>query len=233
MILTTTIGSFPKPSFLPLSDWFKGEKGTDNERPTSVYQEEKKKMGSQYESLVNEASKQVINDQIACGIDIVTDGEVRRENYIHYHCRHLKGIDFKILTEKTARTGNYNCWLPTITKKIEFNGYFLDKEFKLNQSVSNKPIKATIPGPLTIADTISDNFYHEEKKMCFDLGEVINKEIKNLVDAGCRYIQIDEPLFAENQKKRSSLGLIILNVAFTALTIAIKLYTYVVAILIK
>ena len=58
MILTTTIGSFPKPSFLPLSDWFKGEKGTDNERPTSVYQEEKKKMGSQYESLVNEASKQ-------------------------------------------------------------------------------------------------------------------------------------------------------------------------------
>ena len=85
MILTTTIGSFPKPSFLPLSDWFKGEKGTDNERPTSEYQEEKHKMGSQYESLVNEASKQVIDDQIACGIDIVTDGEVRRENYIHYH----------------------------------------------------------------------------------------------------------------------------------------------------
>ena len=207
MILTTTIGSFPKPSFLPLSDWFKGEKGTDNERPTSAYQEEKYKMGSQYESLVNEASKQVINDQIACGIDIVTDGEVRRENYIHYHCRHLKGIDFKILTEKTARTGNYNCWLPTITKKIEFNGYFLDKEFKLNQSVSNKPIKATIPGPLTIADTISDNFYHEEKKMCFDLGEVINKEIKNLVDAGCRYIQIDEPLFARKSKEALEFGI--------------------------
>ena len=97
MILTTTIGSFPKPSFLPLSDWFKGEKGTDNERPTSEYQEEKHKMGSQYESLVNEASKQVIDDQIACGIDIVTDGEVRRENYIHYHCRHLKGIDLSLI----------------------------------------------------------------------------------------------------------------------------------------
>ena len=83
-------------------------------------------MGEEYEVQIKHASESIIKDQIECGIDIITDGEVRRENYIHYHCRHLGGIDFEKLTKKTARTGNYDCWLPTITNKIEFIG--LDHE---------------------------------------------------------------------------------------------------------
>ena len=52
-------------------------------------------------------------------LKIITDGEIRRENYIHYHCRHINGIDFNNLTKKVARTGNYECMLPTITNKVE------------------------------------------------------------------------------------------------------------------
>ena len=98
-------------------------------------------MGEEYEVQIKLASQSIIKDQIECGIDIITDGEVRRENYIHYHCRHLSGIDFQKLTKKTARTGNYDCWLPTITNKVEFNGSFLNKEYELNQSISKNPIK--------------------------------------------------------------------------------------------
>ena len=76
----------------------------------------------------------------------------------------------------------------------------LNKEYEFNQSISIKPIKVTIPGPLTITDTIADEFYHDHKKLGVDLGEAINKEIKSLVNSGCKYIQVDEPLFAENQK---------------------------------
>ena len=206
MILTTTIGSFPKPSFLPLSDWFKGEKGTDNERPTSEYQEEKHKMGSQYESLVNEASKQVIDDQITCGIDIVTDGEVRRENYIYYQCRQIEGIDFKTVTHKSVRAGAFEADLPTIIKPVSLRAPILGRDYKTAQQFTNKPVKITIPGPMTITDSIADEFYNDDKKLGADLGNALNQEILSLVEAGCQYIQVDEPVFARKPEKALEYG---------------------------
>ena len=104
-MLTTVIGAYPKPSFLKLPDWFNAKGGTDTTNPTANYNIAIEKMGKEVESIFIKAAKEVINDQIECGIDIVTDGEVRRENYIHYHCRHLEGIDFTKLTKKIARTG--------------------------------------------------------------------------------------------------------------------------------
>ena len=207
MILTTTIGSYPKPDYLKIPDWFQGEKGTDAEHPTKGWEEAMKSIGPNIEDLLARATQEVISDQIECGIDIVTDGEVRRENYIHYHCRFLKGIDFDNLTKKTARTGNYDCWLPTIINKVEFDKPFLSNEFKLNQKLSSKPLKITIPGPLTITDTIADNYYQDNKRLGIDLSIAINHEIKNLCHSGCQYIQIDEPLFARKSKEAINFGI--------------------------
>ena len=206
MILTTTIGSYPKPSYLKVPDWFQGEKGTDAEYPTQGWEDAIKDLGSDFENIINKATLEVISDQIECGIDIVTDGEVRRENYIHYHCRFLKGIDFSNLTKKTARTGNYDCYLPTIVDQVKFEKPFLSNEFKTNQNISSKPIKVTIPGPLTITDTIADSYYNDNKKLGFDLSVAINNEIKDLANAGCKYIQIDEPLFARKTEEAISFG---------------------------
>ncbi|SVA84439.1 uncharacterized protein METZ01_LOCUS137293, partial [marine metagenome] len=191
MILTTTIGSYPKPDYLKIPDWFQGEKGTDAEYPTKGWEEAIKSLGSDFEAIINKATQEIISDQIECGIDIITDGEVRRENYIHYHCRFLKGIDFDNLTKQTARTGNYDCYLPTIVNKVEFDKPFLSNEFKINQKFSSKPVKVTIPGPLTITDTIADDYYKDNKKLGIDLSIAINNEVKILADSGCNYIQID------------------------------------------
>ena len=88
-MITTVIGAYPKPSYIKLTDWFNAKGGTDTENPTKFYTEEINKMGNQAEDLFSKATKEIIEDQINCGIDIVTDGEVRRENYIHYHCRNI------------------------------------------------------------------------------------------------------------------------------------------------
>ena len=206
-MLTTVIGSYPKPNYLKITDWFNAKGGTDTENPTKYYYKEVKQMGEKTEELFLQAATEVIKDQIECGIDIVTDGEVRRENYIHYHCRHIAGVDFETLTEKVARTGNYKCWLPTITAKVEAQDSFLVHDWKVSQKLSSKPVKITIPGPMTIADTIANTYYKSDDKMGFDLAEVINVEIKRLQKAGCKYIQVDEPLFARKPQQAIDFGI--------------------------
>jgi len=206
-MITTVIGAYPKPSYLKLTDWFNTEGGTDTVRPTSRYLGDLKKMGKSAESIFLKATEEIVNDQIECGIDIVTDGELRRENYIHYHCRHLSGIDFNKLNEKSARTGNYKCLLPTIVNKIEAQDSFLEFDFIKAQKISTKPIKMTLPGPMTIADTISNEYYKSDEKLGKDLAKAINIEIKRLKNVGCKYIQVDEPLFARKPKEALSYGI--------------------------
>ncbi len=206
-MLTTVIGAYPKPDYLKITDWFNAKGGTDTANPTKFYENEIKKMGSNAELIFNKAAKEVIRDQLDCGIDIITDGEIRRENYIHYHCRYLNGVDFNTITEKVARTGNYKCWLPTITNKISAADPFLVDEWKNNQSLSNKPVKVTIPGPMTITDTIANTYYKSDEEMGYDLAIAINTEIKRLVDAGCKYIQVDEPLFARKPDNALAFGI--------------------------
>jgi 5-methyltetrahydropteroyltriglutamate--homocysteine methyltransferase len=181
-MLTTVIGSYPKPSFLKLPDWFNAKGGTDTKHPTEAYNNAIKSMGDEAESIFLKAAKEVIEDQIECGIDIVTDGEVRRENYIHYHCRHLEGIDFNKLTKKIARTGNYECWLPTITNKVEAKDSFLVHDWSVAQNISSQPVKITMPGPMTITDTIANDYYTSNRELGEDLAKAINFELNRLVD---------------------------------------------------
>ena len=121
--------------------------------------------------------------------------------------QYLEGIDFEKLTEKVARTGNYKCWLPTIIGKVKAKESFLVKEWNSNQKLTPKPLKITIPGPMTIADTIANTYYKSDEKMGEDLADAINVEIKRLVDVGCKYIQVDEPLFARKPENALNFGI--------------------------
>jgi len=216
-MITTVIGAFPKPNYLNIPDWFRAKGGTDTQHPTKGYLEAINKMGDDAEKIILRATKEIIEDQIECGIDIITDGEVRRENYIHYHCRHIKGIDFNKLTKKIARTGNYECFLPTITNKVEAKKPFLANEWIQTQKLSSKPVKITLPGPMTITDTIANEYYDSNEKLGFDLAKVINVEVKKLVKEGCEYIQIDEPLFARKPEEAINYGITNLEKCFEGL----------------
>ena len=199
---TTTIGSYPKPSYLRIPDWFQNEDNSpkDWEKAWSL-------LGNKKDELIKKACQEIIKEQETAGIDIITDGEVRRENYILYHCRHLKGIDFSKLTKKVVRSGSYESWFPTITSKVFAGESFLSKEWKMSQSFTKCPVKITIPGPMSISDNISNEYYSDSKTMGIDLGNAINTEIKRLVDSGCRYIQVDEPLFARKPSEAIDYGI--------------------------
>ena len=154
-IKTTCIGAYPKPDYVPIIDWFdssEGEQNTCDSRATLSYQQRLEEAGDNAETLFVKAAAEVIADQVECGIDVPTDGEVRRENYIHYHCRHFKGIDFDNLTRVLARDGAADMELPTISGKIAvMSEHFLPHDFKTAQACTDRPIKVTVPGPITIA----------------------------------------------------------------------------------
>lgn len=206
-IRTTTIGAYPKPDFLPVTDWFSLDYGgTTAEKPTAHYARELAQMGEQAEAQFVRAARSVIRDQEAAGIDILTDGEVRRENYVHYHCRHLSGIDFDRLTEQELRNGAYKASLPTITAPVRAMAPFLPHDWKTAQAMTDRPVKITLPGPMTIGDTVADAFYGDAKTRGQDLAEALNKEVRALADVGCRHIQIDEPVFARKVNEALDYG---------------------------
>ncbi|MBM08578.1 MAG: 5-methyltetrahydropteroyltriglutamate--homocysteine methyltransferase [Magnetovibrio sp.] len=204
---TTTIGSYPKPTETPVDDWFMANK-SDTERRKSKglianwnpgeYEKAISEAGDNAETLFLAATKQIINDQVTAGIDVPTDGEVRRENYIWYQCRNLNGISFDQTTHKSVRDGAYEADLPTINGAISLKETRLEYDWRAAQQFTKNPVKVTLPGPLTIADSIANNFYEDPKKLGVKLAEALNKEVRALAEAGCIYIQVDEPVFARN-----------------------------------
>ena len=204
---TTTIGSYPKPDCLPVSDWFSDPAGPDTQDPTAHYESDLARLGEEAEELFRRAAAEVITDQIEAGVDIVTDGEVRRENYIHYHCRHLRGITFAEVEEKALREGNYRARLPVIQGKVEAGAGFLVSDWTAAQESSAHPVKVTLPGPMTIGDTLVNRHYEDERVLGKDLGEALRVEVCRLAEAGCRHIQIDEPLFARRPDAALAFGI--------------------------
>ncbi len=194
-MLTTTIGAWPKPEGVPIRDWFQKEGGTDTPEPTTGYAETLRRYGARLEAILDRATMEVVREQVDLGIDIPTDGEIRRENFIHYHCRHLVGIDFEALAERQRR--EHQVLLPTITGPVEAGPPFLVRDWHVAQSATKKPVKITVPGPLTIGDNVADDYYRGDARgRGAALADALNVEIRRLAEAGCPVIQIDEPAFA-------------------------------------
>ena len=205
-LMTTTIGAYPKPDFVPIPDWFRAEEGPDTSRPTGGYLEAIARMGEEAETLFARGVAEAVADQVEAGIDVPTDGEIRRENYIHYHCRHIEGIDFDTLTPKAVRGGTYTAELPSITGPVRARDHFLADDWRLAQSCTDRPVKITMPGPMTIADTTVDLHYDDARRLGADLAEAVNAEVRSLAEAGCRWIQIDEPVFARKPDQALDYG---------------------------
>lgn len=198
-IRTTCIGAYPKPDYINIADWSESASAAGENPETRGFTYVAGEPERVSDSLLDRATREAVRDQVASGIDIPTDGEQRRENYIHYHCRHMTGIDFDLLTTKLHRNGAAIADLPTITGRIESTGaHFLDRDYRVAQSCTNKPVKITVPGPVTIIDTTANTFYENDRELAFDLAAALNVEIRALAAAGCRHIQVDEPLFVRN-----------------------------------
>ncbi len=205
-LLTTTIGAYPKPDYIPTPDWFR-DGGTGLSSPTEAYQKYLTNLPNNIEEILDRGTQEAVNDQVNVGIDIPTDGEIRRENYIHYHCRYIDGIDFSNLTPKSSRQGAWKANLPTITGPLKALDHFLPRDYRIAQAATDRPVKITVPGPMTITDSIADVHYNDDKRLEAALSAALNEEILALVKAGCTWIQVDEPVFARNPDKALDYGI--------------------------
>ena len=204
---TTCIGAYPKPDYVPVTDWFQvGHDADDyNERVLKVWEAAQT---PEAVALMDKATGEVVLDQIDCGIDVPTDGEVRRENYVHYQCRHFDGFDFEGLTRRVLRNGAYVSELPTIRGAVKARGEsVLVRDWQVAEAAAGRPVKITLPGPMTISDTTADAFYKDAETRCEDLAIALNAEVLALAKEGCKYIQIDEPIFARKPDEALAYGL--------------------------
>ena len=206
---TTVIGAYPKPQYVPVSDWF----DLPDRDYAGRWAHEMEAAGEDAEASFVRAAAEVIADQVEAGIEVVTDGEVRRENYIHYHCRHLTGFDFDDRAESTLR-GVLTTTLPTITGAVAAGEAFLPHDWRAAQATTDHPVKVTIPGPLTISDSTVDRHYGDRAALVADLGVAVNSEVRALADAGCTHIQVDEPVFARRLDDALSFGVDALAACF-------------------
>lgn len=212
---TTTIGAYPKPDCTPVHDWFLAHKD-EQERNASTgllenwtpgeYERSLADAGGEAEARFLDATRQIIEDQVGAGVDVPTDGEVRRENYIFYQCRRLHGISFEKTTHKSVRQGAFEADLPTIVGPISLREPRLDEDWRIAQQFTSNPVKITLPGPLTIADSVANRYYDDPKTLGAHLAEALNQEVLALAEAGCRYIQVDEPVFARKPEAALDYG---------------------------
>lgn len=179
-LLTTLVGSLPKPSWL----------GTEPQTYSTFHD-----LGAALTEAQDDATIVAIREQEVAGLDIVSDGEQRREHYIRHIVRRLSGFDFGDPRDKVTRGGRYTVKVPRITGPIRRTESILAHDLRVLKTYATRPVKITLPGPLTIMDTALDEFYGDRRTLAFDLAAALNAEARELAAAGCDLIQIDEPCF--------------------------------------
>lgn len=179
---TTVVGNYPKI----ISD-----KNAPNLRNSLNAWEQKKISSDQLEEVYQETIQRVLKEQSQAGIGIVTDGQIRWDDLVTPLARNISGFEMGGL----IRFFNNNVYYrrPVVKSKLSFRTYSTVEQFKFAGAHSSKPVKVVLPGPLTFAQLAWDEHYHNLEQLTLDLAEILHQEVLGLENAGCQYIQLDEP----------------------------------------
>ena len=129
------------------------------------------------------------------GVDVVGDGEQSRQHFVHGFLEFVDGIDFGRKTKMGIRNNRYDAMVPTVVSTLRLRGRVHAAEAKLARAHTNRKLKFTLPGPMTIVDTIADTHYGDKIKMAMAFAELLNQEARALEADGVDIIQFDEPAF--------------------------------------
>jgi 5-methyltetrahydropteroyltriglutamate--homocysteine methyltransferase len=177
---TTIAGSLPKPSWLaePNRLW----------APWRL-------SGEDLAAAKDDATLLAIKLQEDAGIDIVGDGEQARQHFVHGFLEAVDGIDFDKRVEMGIRNDRYKAMCPTVVGELSLRGRVHAREARLARAHTGRKLKFTLPGPMTIVDTIADAHYGDRVKMAFAFAGLLNEEARGLAADGVDVIQFDEPAF--------------------------------------
>jgi 5-methyltetrahydropteroyltriglutamate--homocysteine methyltransferase len=152
------------------------------------------------------------------GLDIVGDGEQSRQHFVHGFLEQVEGIDFEHKVKMGIRNNRYDAMVPQVVAPLRLKGRVHAVEAQLARAHTKKKLKFTLPGPMTIVDTVADRFYGDKVKMAFAFAELLNQEALALQADGVDIIQFDEPAFNVYMKEAADWGVQALERAAQGLT---------------
>ncbi len=203
MFDTCIAGSLPKPGWLA---------------ETEKLWPQWRASGPELESAKRDATLLAIKEQEDAGLDIVGDGEQARQHFVHGFVERVEGIDFEHKVKMGIRNNRYDAMVPQVVAPLRLTGRVHAMEARAARAHTTRRLKFTLPGPMTIVDTVADRYYGDKVKLAFAFAELLNQEALALQADGVDIIQFDEPAFNVYMKDAAEWGVAALERAAQGLT---------------
>lgn len=202
---TSLVGSYPQP------DWLIDRQKLAKEVPARVRTQELWRVSPEWLAQAqDDATILAIRDQERAGLDIITDGEIRRESYSNRFATALEGIDLDHPGTVLSRTGRLNL-VPRVVGAVRRKHPVQVRDVQFLRANTDRLIKMTVPGPFTMSQQAQNDHYDTEEALAMDYAVAVNEEIKDLFAAGADYVQIDEPYMQAYPEKARQFGVKALN----------------------
>jgi len=211
LLPTTLVGSYPQP------DWLIDRQRLSKQVPRVRASDLWLVAPGELEAAQDDATVLAIRDQERAGLDIITDGEQRRESYSNRFATALEGINVERPGTTLNRSGR-PIPVPRVVGPIRRTRPILTRDLEVLRANTDRMIKATVPGPFTMGKQAQDDFYGDEEAVVFAYAAAVNAEIKDLFAAGADVVQIDEPWMQQHPGKARAYGLAALDRALDGVT---------------
>ena len=205
LLPTTLVGSYAQP------DWLIDREKLGKRFPPRVRAKELWRVAPDWlEQAQDDATLLAIRDQERAGLDIITDGEMRRESYSNRFATALDGVDIDNPGTALDRSGHPNP-VPRVAGPIKRRHPVQVRDVKFLRANTDRPIKITVPGPFTMSQQAQDDYYKDEVALALDYAAAVNAEIKDLFAAGADIVQVDEPYMQARAEKAKKHGVQVLD----------------------
>ena len=212
LLPTSLVGSYPQP------EWLIDREKLSHQMPPRVRAAELWRIPSPWlEKAQDDATLLAIRQQEAAGLDVITDGEIRRESYSNRFATALDGLDLDHPGTVTTRSGQ-RALVPRVIGKISRRHPIEVRDLRFLRAHTKRLIKITVPGPFTMSQQAQNEYYSGEAEMALDYAAAVNAEIKDLITAGADVVQIDEPYMEAYPEKARQFGLGALERALEGVT---------------
>jgi 5-methyltetrahydropteroyltriglutamate--homocysteine methyltransferase len=191
MLSTTVVGSYPQPDWLVDRELL--AQGVARTRLAQLWRVEQPWL----QQAQDDATVLAVREMERAGIDIVTDGEVRRESYSNRFALSLEGIDGDNVATVVSPSGR-RTQVPRVVGDVRRTHSVEERDVRFTRSITDRTLKVTLPGPFTIGQQLLDDFYGDDEELAMALATAVNEEARALVAAGADVIQIDEPWLRNN-----------------------------------
>jgi 5-methyltetrahydropteroyltriglutamate--homocysteine methyltransferase len=213
LLPTTLVGSYPQP------DWLIDRQRLAGMVPPRAHARELWRVDPPWlQQAQDDATLLAIRDQERAGIDVITDGEMRRESYSNRFATALEGMDSDNPAQIPSRTPGKIQIVPRVVGKIRRKQPVQVRDVGFLRANTERPIRITIPGPFTMTQQLFDEHYKDERAVAMDCAAALNEEIRDLFAAGADVVQLDEPFLQAYPDKARGFGVAAINRALEGIT---------------